>query len=491
MRTSELLLLCTLAFFACTLTLNGQTQIGTDIDGEADNDYSGYSVSMPDAQTVAIGAPANTGNGNYAGHVRIYTWNGTEWVQKGSDLVGEESLDYFGRSVSMPDANTVAIGAPYNDGSADNAGHVRIYTWNDAAWVQKGTDINGEYPYEHSGHSLSMPDANTVAIGAPYNGANGYSAGHVRIYNWSGSAWVQKGQDIDAEAAGDESGWSLSMPDANTVAIGAPHNSPTGYYGQVRIYAWNGTTWLQKGTDIDGYGIGEYCGWSVSMPDANTVAIGALDTNGNGYEAGAVRIYTWNGFAWVQKGTGIVGEAAFDHSGYAVSMPDANTVAVGAPDNDGSGTKAGHVRIYAWNGTAWVQQGTDMNGESADDQSGWSVSMPDSHTVAIGAPYNDGNATDAGHVRVYTLGNVGVLENSLNTDLVLSPNPTTGSLSIQLGKSFDEVTVVVRNALGREVQYEQYSSAERLELTLQGNPGIYLIALSSGNGKAVVKVAKK
>ena len=45
-----------------------------------------------------------------------------------------------------------------------------------------------------------------VAIGADYNDGNGYNAGHVRIYDWNGSSWVQQGQDIDGEAAGDYSG---------------------------------------------------------------------------------------------------------------------------------------------------------------------------------------------------------------------------------------------------------------------------------------------
>jgi hypothetical protein len=46
-----------------------------DIDGEAAGDRSGSSISMPDANTLAIGAPYNDGNGSDAGHVRICAWN--------------------------------------------------------------------------------------------------------------------------------------------------------------------------------------------------------------------------------------------------------------------------------------------------------------------------------------------------------------------------------------------------------------------------------
>ena len=52
-----------------------QIQLGSDIDGEAAGDYSGISVALSsDGTRVAIGAP---GNGDNAGQVRIYDWNGT------------------------------------------------------------------------------------------------------------------------------------------------------------------------------------------------------------------------------------------------------------------------------------------------------------------------------------------------------------------------------------------------------------------------------
>ena len=51
-----------------------QTQLGSDIDGEAAGDYSGASVSMNSAgDRVAIGGHANDGADTDAGHVRVYS----------------------------------------------------------------------------------------------------------------------------------------------------------------------------------------------------------------------------------------------------------------------------------------------------------------------------------------------------------------------------------------------------------------------------------
>ena len=52
----------------------------------------------------------------------------------------------------------------------------------------------------------------------------------------------------------------------------------------------------------------------------------------------------------------------------------------------------------------WTQIGADINGEAAGDQSGTSVSLSsDGTTVAIGAVYNDGSGSNAGHVRIFSI----------------------------------------------------------------------------------------
>ena len=59
----------------------------------------------------------------------------------------------------------------------------------------------------------------------------GIDAGSVRIYEYSSGTWTQLGQDIDGEAAGDLSGWSVSLNSAgDRVAIGANGNDGSGMY---------------------------------------------------------------------------------------------------------------------------------------------------------------------------------------------------------------------------------------------------------------------
>jgi hypothetical protein len=386
-------------------------QIGADIDGEAAGDQSGLWVTLSsDGQTLAVGAIRNDGNGGNAGHVRVYAWNGSAWSQLGGDIDGEAASDLSGWSVALSsDGQTLAVGAYFNDGNGDAAGHVRVYAWSGSAWSQLGGDIDGEATGDNSGWSVALSsDGQTLAVGAIRNDGNGDNAGHVRVYAWSGSAWSQQGGDIDGEAAGDQSGYSVALSsDGQTLAVGAFQNDGNGSFaGHVRVYAWDGSAWIQLGDDIDGEAAVDQSGWSVALSsDGQTLAVGAYGNDGTGSSAGHVRVYAWNGSAWSQLGADIDGEAAGDQSGYSVALSsDGQTLAVGAPYNDGNGGNAGHVRVYAWNGLEWIKLGGDIDGEAADDRSGYSVTLSsDGRSLAVGADLNAGNGADAGQVRVYDL----------------------------------------------------------------------------------------
>ena len=390
-------------------------QQGQDIDGETAGDFSGhYSDMNASGDVIAIGAYSNDGNGTDAGHVRVYAWDGSSWIQKGLDIDGEAAGDSSGCAVSLnASGDRVAIGAYLNDGNGIHSGHVRIYDWNGTNWIQLGQDINGETAYDRSGCAVSINSAgDRVAIGAYYNSSGSIiGAGHVRVYAWDGSSWTQQGQDINGEATSDQSGVSVSMNAlGDRVAIGARHNDGTAIccdVGQVRIYQFNGTSWVKMGQDIDGNNWYDYLGYAVSMNAiGDKLIVGAYGSNANGYNSGLVRIFEWNGVTWLQKGQDINGETSNNLFGISVSINDiGNIIAVGANTNSGNGFSSGHVRVYTWVDTSWVQKGPDIDGEAPYDKSGSSVSISAAgDIIAVGATGNDGNGIDAGHIRTYFCG---------------------------------------------------------------------------------------
>ena len=427
------------------------SQLGADIDGEAAGDYSGNdSIALSsDGSTVAIGAIRNDDGGSNAGHVRVYSYNGSNWIQVGSDIDGEAGDDNSGYSVSLSsDGSIVAIGAYRNDGNGSEAGHVRVYSYNGSNWIQVGSDIDGEAANDQSGRAVALSsDGSTVAIGAIGNDGGGGNAGHVRVYSYNGSNWIQVGSDIDGEAGNDYFGHSVSLSsDGSTVAIGAYRNDGGGSNaGHVRVYSYNGSNWIQDGSDIDGEAANDNSGYSVSLSsDGATVAIGAYLNDDGGSNAGHVRVYSYNGSNWIQDGSDIDGEAGDDYSGFSVSLSsDGSTVAIGAFGNDGGGSNAGHVRVYSYNGSNWIQDGSDIDGDTANIQAGRAVSLSGTGSrVAIAAPLV---ASTAGQVKVFS-----ILEAAL-TPTFATPTQTSDGFTVQVSNYDDNYSWTASASSGSSV----------------------------------------
>jgi len=272
-----------------------------------------YSVSLSkDKTTLALGAHDVSGNYSKSGRVRVYKNNSGFWEQIGSDINGEAKDDWSGYSVSLSANGTiVAIGAKYNHGiNGVRSGHVRVYKYNSGMWKQIGNDIDGEAEGDWSGYSVSLSDdGTTVAIGAILNEYNGKDSGHVRIYENKAGVWNQIGEDINGKATRDYFGSSVSLSgNGKIVAIGAHQGG--GSSGYVSVYKNVFGEWQQIGGDVFGEPVSNnFFGWNVSMSGSgNTVAIGGYKNNNKGLRCRYVRVFQNQSNTWVQKGTDIGGE---------------------------------------------------------------------------------------------------------------------------------------------------------------------------------------
>lgn len=475
----------------------GQTQIGSDINGESFNNFSGSSISLSsDGSTVAIGASAEAGNGTDSGQVRIFKNISGVWTQQGQAINGENSQDYSGSSLSLSsDGTVVAIGARYNDGNGKDSGHVRVYKIVSGSWIQLGADIDGKAFEDYSGWSVSLSsDGSVVAIGAPGNDGNdGYSfySGHVRVYKNVSGVWTKIGADIYGEAAFDESGKSVSLSaDGNVVAIGALYNSGNGTQsGHVRIYKNVSGAWTKVGADIDGKAAYDRIGSNISLSgDGNVVAIGMPynELIGSPSSSGQVRVYKNISNVWTQQGADINGEAIYDSSGSSVSLSsDGSVVAIGAPYNAGNGPYSGHVRIYKNVSDTWIQLGADIDGEAADVRSGSSVSLSSNgNVVAIGAPLSSTNGAYSGQVRVYDLSPVLSSDNFVLSHFSVYPNPASDIVNINLNEGLILKKVNIYNTLGQLVKTENKYNINVNSLS----KGIYFLEIMTDKGKASRKI---
>lgn len=491
--------ICLMGLLLSPMLLLAQwTPLGNDIDGEAINNQSGYAVGLSaDGNTVVIGAFNNSDNGSASGHVRVFENNANVWQQKGSDIDGVAASDRFGSSVSISaDGNTIAVGAPDNNDNGFESGHVRVFQFQGGNWAQIGSAIEGEALSDHSGFSVSLSaDGNRVAIGAPDNGlipSVGSNYGQVRVYENQSNSWVQIGSDLDGDDPEDNIGYAVSLnADGSIVAMGSrEHNSAA---GQVKVYQYQTNNWVQIGSDIDGEVANDKFGGAVSLNNqGNILAVGAQDHNG----IGQVRVFENQSNSWVQIGNAIDGEAITDDFGISVSLnADGSMLAIGAIFNNGFASDAGHVRVYQNQTNNWVQIGSDIDGEALDDRSGRSVSLSDDGSiVAIGAYLNNGvNGSNSGHVRVFSNSNILSVEHTeIRDNLIVYPNPSTDYLHINLKEQSNYSKVQLYNLEGKLLYTQNDTNETRLELDITWlSKGSYILKLEQAKTLKTFKIIKK
>jgi hypothetical protein len=303
----------------------------------------------------------------------------------------------------------------------------------------------------HTGTSISLSgDANTMAIGAPFEsggvaGVNGnqsdnsvYASGAVYVYVRQGDSWTQQAY-VKASNPGLNSHFGSSVAlsrDGNTMAVAAhwEASAATGINGNQKddsipqagaayIFTRTGTTWTQQayikasntGKKDEGnvLGDGDQFGFSIALSgDGNTLAVGAITEDGaaqqiNGNQnddsaqsAGAVYVYTRTGSAWTQQAyVKSSTQVAGDLLGFSVALSfDGNTLAAAAFDEDGSGRginppydnrsiSSGALYIFTRQNGAWSQQAyiKGSKGETSDGF-GFATSISDDgNTVAVGS----------------------------------------------------------------------------------------------------------
>jgi hypothetical protein len=407
--------------FLTTITVaNAQwVKMGNNIVGNP-FDKLGYSISInSDGSIMAIGAPFENQNTGYVG---VYRFVSNEWQQIGTNIIGEDNYNYSGSSIDInSDGTVLAIGAFSNDDGVVNRGHVRIYKNINEEWQQIGIDIDGTKPSDYFGSSVCISDdGSIVAIGAPAPCLKGY----IRIYKNEEDTWEQVGNDIIGDTIGDRFGLSVSLNgNGNTVAIGATKDNY--HSGYVKIYENNSDSWQQVGTDINGEQYGGSFGSSVSInSEGTTVAIGDYSADGDEiYNNGEVKVYNNNSGNWQQLGSDINGDESSDLFGCSVSLnSDGTILAIGAYQNSNSGLYAnGQVKVLKYYLGTWQQISTYIGGDFAQQFYGKSVCINDNGSiVAVGGD---------GYANAFVTESIGV--NELNsTDFKFYPNPTKGKLSI-------------------------------------------------------------
>jgi hypothetical protein len=268
-------------------TSSSWTQQGASLSVGANFDCFGKTVALSDDGTkLAVGSPGVDGTGGAnSGRVTLYQLTGEAWASVRT--VDGQSGDYgFGSALSINGAGTrIAVG------TSDYDGRARVFDISAESSSQVGSTMEGQSGQGWGvGKALSLDDSGDVlAVGAE---GWGTQRGRVTVYTHAAGVWTPRGAALEGEATQDRSGHSLALSgDGLSVAIGAPsNNAGSGSEGHTRVYRWSGSAWGQRGGDINGLAYQNSAGTWVAIDDTGRSVASNLNFANSG--VGEVRVYT-------------------------------------------------------------------------------------------------------------------------------------------------------------------------------------------------------
>lgn len=454
-------------------------QLGNDIDGIETNESSGSEVQLNGLGNIVIlGARNNDSNGNGSGQARIFEWNGSNWNQKGSFISGDSAGENLGDALSINDTGTViACGAPGFTSNPSIAGYAKVLEWNGTDWIQRGPNLNGLVPDDNYGTSISLNSTGTiVAVAAePFS-----TVSYIQVFEWDGNNWNQLGSDIIGTASQDGFARSIALDASGTSLVVGVENydTPINDNGMMRVYQWNGSNWLQKGSDIVGDNQDDFFGRGVSInASGNSIAAGARDALDQ--SAGYVKVFEWDGADWVQKGNTTFGNGS-DFFGDVNQLNSSGNIII-------SGSVLGeYAKVFEWDGANWLEIDS-ISGENSGDQFGSAVSVNSiGDRVAIGAFGNDDGGLQSGHVRLFN--NPAILGLNDYTDLngfKLYPNPTNDYVQIVSEKTIQSYQLI--SIEGKIIESQNMISSRDFSIDLSTFlSGLYVLIIKNDENHTLV-----
>ncbi|CAG0953963.1 hypothetical protein PHYC_00355 [Phycisphaerales bacterium] len=293
-------------------------------------------ASGPSNQVLAT-TYFNAGSGLHAcvgGTAFVQRWNGSAWIAMLSNMIGAQIV----RSLVVFDDGTGP--ALYAGGQFDvpnGGGFCRnVGKWNGSQWLPLGGGA-GSFDVSTSINRLLVFDDGS--------GAALYAIGGTGLFRWNGATWtsIQTLAGFDATVY-DPDGMGAQLPRIAVVG-GFVIATPSG--DAYRIATWDGSTWANLSSGLDGTGNAVGVFESANGP---RLVVGGSFNNAGGTPA--TRIAMWDGSAWSAMGTGIANSGAVD-------IREITTF------NDGSGpalyvggqfNRAGFATVGSiakWDGQAW------------------------------------------------------------------------------------------------------------------------------------------
>ena len=82
---------------------------------------------------------------------------------------------------------------------------------------------------------------------------------------------------------------------------------------------------------------------------------------------------------------------------------------------------------------------------------------------------------------IWSSNGVGISESDFVKNLVVSPNPTDGAITVDLGELFSRTEVLVMDITGKEIYKHSFTNTDQFELFIDADPATYILELRTSS----------
>lgn len=469
-----------LLFLICPVLGLAQVQYGQTIYGTIVNETYGRDLSYSGDGNRLVVADGKNGSGNIIGQVKVFDFIDNTWTQVGQTLPHEAIGPLNSVAVAISEnGSRIAVASMGNSPNVVQSSSIKVFEYVNNSWTQIGQEIFPLTVSEQFAFRIAFSrDGSTLAAGAYHNDNNALNSGYVRVFSYENNSWQDKGPIIEGSYNNSQFGHDLALS-ANGSILAIKGSGETYDQGFVRFYEYVNNDWLEVNSistvDTFGYRIG-------LTPDAQNIIIGNPLNSNASTNPGQVKIYSKINNNWVQKGSDLNGLEAGDYFGLDVSISDdGNIIAIGAPRHNYEGLNMGYINLYKYENNDWVLFGEQIRGYNNSDFVGNSITLsPDGTRLAVGFLFDDTNAVNSGKMITYDLTLALSIEEVFDLNFQIYPNPAKNQFTIQLHETSILEKINIYNILGEEV----LNTEELVVNTSNLSSGTYIVEVSTNKGQS-------
>lgn len=175
---------------------------------------------------------------------------------------------------------------------------------------------------------------------------------------------------------------------ADTIVVGAPYDGGIEQpLGAAYVFARDGAAWVEQAKLTADGEPWEAFGVAVAI-SGDTAAVGRLADTSTGMDSGATHVFVRDANVWREQDKLLSDGASFnDRFGFALAI-DGDTLVVGAPGDDDETANAGAVYVFVRAAEQWLPQAKLTSPRAADSGNFGQAVAISGDVIVVGEPYS-------------------------------------------------------------------------------------------------------